>query len=169
MSFQYDPLGRITQSTQTTDTNPYNFTYTHDLADHLRSQTYPSGRVVTIGYDSAGRLNVITGHKLNEPDKTYASQFSYAAHGAIAGVKLGNELWEYALFNGRMQPYESGLGSYGGNSSLFKLEYEYVKNGFPATTNNGNMTLERITAPDPGGIPKCKHSCKTDPVASMKN
>ena len=92
--------------------------------------------MVTTSYDSAGRLNVITGQKLNEPDKAYASQFSYAAHGAVVGVKLGNELWEYALFNGRMQPYESGLGAFGGSSSLFKLEYEYVKNGFPATTNS---------------------------------
>lgn len=53
----FDPLGRITQSTQTTaggPNSPYLFTYQYNLAGEQTQIKYPSGRIVTTGYDNAG-------------------------------------------------------------------------------------------------------------------
>ena len=49
----------------------------------MTSETYPSLRQITTGYDAAGRISTVNGQKSGEANKTYASQFSYAAHGAI--------------------------------------------------------------------------------------
>ena len=56
MVYSYDPLGRASQSQQTTVGQTYSMVYGYDLAGYLVSETYPSGRVVTTTYDTAGRL-----------------------------------------------------------------------------------------------------------------
>ena len=61
--------------------------------------------------------------------------------GASKPLKLGNELWENAHYNERLQPDQMGLGTTNGNSSLFKLDYSY---GAPAN-NNGNLAGQLIT------------------------
>ena len=47
----FDALGRVKASRQTTSINginhPYDFSYTYDLAGNLKTETYPSGIVVT--------------------------------------------------------------------------------------------------------------------------
>ena len=53
----------------------------------------------------------MTGQKTGEANKTYASSFSYTAHGAVSQVQLGNQLWEHTSFNSRLQPREIGLGT----------------------------------------------------------
>ena len=80
---EFDPLGRIKASSQLTDGQTYSMSYTYNRAGGLSSQTYPSGRVVTMSYDNAARLSQITGEKAGEANKTYASSLSYSAHGAI--------------------------------------------------------------------------------------
>jgi YD repeat-containing protein len=73
----YDQMGRVTASTQTTGSQSYTMAYAYDLAGHLTSQVYPSGRTVTTAYDSAGRLQSINGEQMGEQSKTYADSFSY--------------------------------------------------------------------------------------------
>ena len=52
----YDPLGRVTSSTQTTNGSQYVFpSYQYNLAGGLKSLQYPSGRVVTTGFDNLNR------------------------------------------------------------------------------------------------------------------
>jgi uncharacterized protein RhaS with RHS repeats len=63
----YDALGRVTSSTQSTFTN-YNFTYAYNLAGSLTSETYPSGRVITTKYDGANRPFQVLG-----ASKTYVT------------------------------------------------------------------------------------------------
>lgn len=55
-------------------------------------------------------------------------------------MKLGNNLWEHAIFNQRLQPVEIGLGTSQGVSDKFKLNYD-----FGTTTNNGNVLSQTIT------------------------
>src|SRR5207237_5784589 len=52
----YDALGRVTGSSQATGGVTYAMAYNYDLAGDLKSETYPSGRVVTTEYDPAGRV-----------------------------------------------------------------------------------------------------------------
>jgi RHS repeat-associated protein len=147
---EYDALGRIRQSRQVTDGQTYQTAYDYYFSGALKSETYPSGRLVSYGYDGVGRLAGVTGQKAGEADKTYASTFAYAASGAISSLKLGNNLWEHTLYNARMQPTQIGLGTSATDSSTLKLDYAYgvVANGvLDAAQNSGDVQSQTITAP----------------------
>jgi YD repeat-containing protein len=77
----------------------------------MTTETYPSLRQITTSYDAAGRISTIDGQKSGEQNKTYASQFSYAAHGAVASMTFGNNLVERRDFNSRLQPTFIKLGT----------------------------------------------------------
>jgi RHS repeat-associated protein len=139
----YDALGRVTGSTQTTDGHTYTMPeYKYDRAGNLISQTYPSGRTVSTTFDDAGRPSSVAGQKMGEAAKTYADSFGYAAHGAISSRRLGNNLWERAVFNARLQPTQIGLGASLANSNILQLDYSYG-----TTDNNGNVKRQVITEP----------------------
>ena len=140
---EYDQLGRLKQSRQTTAggaAQGYTTGYAYNLAGAMIAETYPSGRVITTGFDTAGRINQINGQKTGEANKTYASQFSYASHGAVGAVQLGNGKWEHTSFNNRLQLILIGLGTSGTDSSTLKLDYTYG-----STVNNGNVQTQTIT------------------------
>jgi RHS repeat-associated protein len=142
----YDAMGRVTASSQVTNGQTYTFAYGYNLAGGMTSETYPSGRTVSTGYDTTGRINGVTG----SGDKTYASSFTYWPHGAMNVMKLGgttNPLWEHAEYKSRLQPTEIGLGTSGTDSSTLKLFYDYGLN-----TNNGNVLSQRITISGPTGL-----------------
>jgi len=135
----FDAMGRVVHSIQTTDGNAYPMSYGYDFAGNLISETYPSGRVVTTGFDVAGRISDVSSGTLH-----YASSFSYTAHGGVTDMKLGNNLWEHTTFEpNRLQPTEIGLGTTQGASDKLKLNYGYG----PLNTNNGNVLSQTITAP----------------------
>ncbi|MEK6303568.1 MAG: RHS repeat-associated core domain-containing protein [Acidobacteriota bacterium] len=136
----YDPLGRVTSSYQQTESQNYGFGYGYNLAGAMTSETYPSLRQITTSYDAAGRISTSNGQKSGEPNKTYASQFSYAAHGAVKSLQLGNSKWEHTNFNARLQPLQIGLGTSASNSSTLQLDYTYG-----STNNNGNVLSQTIT------------------------
>ena len=134
----FDAMGRVLHSAQTTDGQSYGMSYGYDLAGHLISETYPSNRVVTKTYDAAGRLNSVSSGA-----KVYADSFSYAPHGAVTDMRLGNNLWEHATFDSRsLQPTEIGLGSAPGATDKLKLNYDYG-----TTADNGNVRSQTITVP----------------------
>jgi len=138
----YDQLGRVNVSVQQTDSQNYGFGYGYNLASEMTTETYPSGRVITSGFDTSGRLSSVNGQKTGEPNKTYASQLSYAAQGAVGAMQLGNGNWEHTSFNNRLQPALIGLGTSSTDSSILKLDYDYG-----TTNNNGNVVSQKITAP----------------------
>ena len=55
---QFDPIGRITKSRQTTDGQSYDSEYVYNLSGMLVEQKYPSGRVVRNEIDVNGDLAV---------------------------------------------------------------------------------------------------------------
>src|SRR6185503_19413157 len=132
----YDVLGRVNTSVQQTDAQNYWFTYGYNLAGMMTTETYPSGRTITNAYDAAGRLSSLNGQKTGEANKTYASQFSYTAHDAVASMLLGNGKVEHTSFNSRLQPTLIGLGTSTTDSSTLKLDYTYNTPG--QANNNGN-------------------------------
>jgi RHS repeat-associated protein len=138
----YDRLGRANVSVQQTDSQNYRFTYGYNLATEMTTESYPSGRAITTGYDVAGRILQLGGTKTGEQPRTYASQFTYSAHGAVVAMQLGNNKWEHTSFNTRLQPTLIGLGTSSSDSSILRLDY-----GYGTTTNNGNVLTQTITAP----------------------
>jgi RHS repeat-associated protein len=148
---EYDALGRIKHSRQTTVVDGiehgYTMGYGYDLAGEMTSETYDSGRTISTTFDAAGRISGITGQKTGEAAKTYASQFSYSAHGAVVSLQLGNLMWEHLTFNSRLQPTHIGLGENAQDSSVLQLDYEYgvlVNGTLDVTKNNGNVQSESI-------------------------
>ena len=67
---------------------PHGFAYGYNLADSLISEIYPSGRVVTTGYDLANRPSSLAGNGSTK----YVSSLNYAAHGGPSLLTYGNGL-----------------------------------------------------------------------------
>ncbi|HEY7304654.1 MAG TPA: hypothetical protein VH601_11090, partial [Bryobacteraceae bacterium] len=55
----FDVMGNVLGSNQVTASQTYSFAYAYNLAGALTSETYPSGREVTTGYDGANRVNAV--------------------------------------------------------------------------------------------------------------
>ncbi|HZE68208.1 MAG TPA: RHS repeat-associated core domain-containing protein [Pyrinomonadaceae bacterium] len=148
----YDALGRVLGATQTTDSIGYSMSYSYDFAGDLKSQTYPSGRVVSSEYDGAGRLAGVKNYATSNyyagaASSDSANRLQYTPHGAISKLRLGNGLWEHTDFNSRLQPTQIGLGSASTNSSVLQLDYSYG-----STNNNGNVQSQTITVPTIGPV-----------------
>ena len=129
-------------SSQQTGSTTYSFSYGYNKAGGLETQTYPSGLLVKTCYDAAGRISGVSDNAT--PAATFASNFGYAPHGALAELKMGNDLYEYRDYNTRLQPQEIGLGTTSGGSDKLKLEFTY---GTTNNKNNGNLTKQIITRP----------------------
>ena len=122
----FDKFGQITKSSQITDGNTYTSKYTYNLSGAVVEEEYPSGRKVKNDFESDGDASRIYGRAdANSPERTYAKSFQYTADGKIESLQLGNDLWEKARFNTRMQPTEIALGHGPNSGDLWKLGYEY--------------------------------------------
>jgi YD repeat-containing protein len=104
----YDALGRVTGSTQQVAATgqTYPFTYHYNLAGSLITETYPSGRTLTNGYDAANRMTAVAGTAAGQT-KSYVVSASYMPQGALAKVRYGNQLWRTYVYNSQLQT--SGL------------------------------------------------------------
>jgi RHS repeat-associated protein len=119
----YDALGRVTGSSQTTAGNTYTFSYSFNLAGSLKTEQYPSGRVVNTCYDSANRVSQVGGSSCTSSTGAYAYNFQFAAHGAPTQYVYGNNLWNEPSYNSRLQ-----------------------MSGFVYLTNNNNQTVQLLQA-----------------------
>jgi RHS repeat-associated protein len=143
---QYDALGRAQSTTQSTDGQPYAMSYMYDLAGNLKTQVYPSGRVLETSYDNSGRIagvkNQTTGSfYVGAAATDSTNRIQYAAHGQTSQVRLGNGLWEHTNFNTRLQVTQIGLGTTALNSTTLQLDYGY------GSANNGSLQSQTIGLP----------------------
>jgi RHS repeat-associated protein len=99
----FNAMGQVLASTQTTAGHAYPFSYSYNLAGQLTSETFPSGRVVTTGYDGASRPNSATGTR-SGTSTNYVSNMNYWPHGAPNYFTYDNKLWRVAAYNARLQP-----------------------------------------------------------------
>jgi YD repeat-containing protein len=133
----YDLLGRVLASAQKTAGISYpSFSYQYKLNDALSQITYPSGRLVTYGYDTGGRVASVTGLNggiTTDYTKT-GTTISYAPHGAISSLTFKNNIVETRDYNSRLQPLHIQA------SGLLTLGYDYG-----TTQNNGNLQSQTIT------------------------
>ena len=109
----YDPIGEITGSQQITGGQAFNFSYDYNFSGALISETYPSGRVVTSGYDGANRpayvggswAGATTNYVGNPNDPNFWT--SYWPHGGIHFYPQANGIFHASSFNPRLQQTES--------------------------------------------------------------
>jgi RHS repeat-associated protein len=154
----YDELGRAHYSSQVTAapdstgqvvSRTYTLGYDYYLDGRLKTETYPSGKVVETQYDSAGRVagvkDQVTGQYYAGGDPGVANNqnvISYSSSGAVTDMRLGNGLWEHTSLNNRLQPEHVYLGTAKGGNNVLGLDYTYG-----TTDNNGNVKNQTITAP----------------------
>jgi RHS repeat-associated protein len=144
---EFDILGRIKKSKQTTDGTAYNeMEYVYNLSGALIEQKYPSGRVVKNILDNDGELSIVQSKKnQNAGFWNYAQHFTYTAAGAVSSMQLGNGHWESTQFNNRLQTTQITLGST--QSATDKLKLDYTYNTTNNADNNGNVLSQTITVP----------------------
>jgi YD repeat-containing protein len=98
--YHYDLLGRIKKEVKTVLGITYITAYEYDKVGNMKSITYPSGRVVVVGYNPVNRPNLVSAI-MNRPE-TVASGFVYDPAGRLTSLTLGNgisESWAYDAAN----------------------------------------------------------------------
>ncbi len=138
----FDNLGRLTASTQTTNGQPYPFSYTYNLAGALLTETYPSQRTITITPDSANRPNTLAG-TLAGQTKNYITGTQYSPSSGISSLARGNGLTNSLAYNSRLQPTSIQEKRSSDNSVLFNLAPNWVN---PSNQNNGTLWNLSTTA-----------------------
>lgn len=136
-SYDYDLMGRVKAHIQTVGTQSYTFTYSYNLAGQLTGETYPSGRVVSYGYDDAARLDTVTSGAT-----AYVSNFVYGSNGIVSSMSLGNGTSETFTYNTRFQLTSHKLLK--GSTVLQRYDYKYGRmdvatGALDATKNNGQV------------------------------
>ena len=137
---EYDALGRIVQSVQTTGSGTYPFTYRYNLAGSLISETYPSGRVITTAYDGAGRASGVSG-SLGGTAASYAVA-GYEPSGAYTTIGYGNNVVQHFWYDNRLRP-QSMRTAYQDNPAQTDLQ---LTNTWLANGNLQGQTLDRGAA-----------------------
>lgn len=135
-SWAYDSMGRELAEQRTTNSITKSTAYTYDLNGDLMTLTYPSGRKITYGWDSAARpisaIDTVNG--IN-----YAQGGAYTPQGALSAVTLG-AAGSFAgisisdTYNNRLQPNELKSSTISGNAT--DITYNFVDS---SGHNNGNV------------------------------
>ncbi len=77
ISYVYDAANRLTTKNETMAGRTYATTYGYDGNDNITTMTYPSGRVVTVGYNGNNQVTSIPG---------FVTGVSYSTSGTTAGL-----------------------------------------------------------------------------------
>jgi RHS repeat-associated protein len=143
----YDLVGRVVASTQTTNGQSYPFSYSYNMLDGLTSEGFPSGRTVSYTYDPGGRVNTVSGSIVDGQPTTTAyagtstNPITYTAHHALSMLPLGSGITESWSYNDRLQPTGVTAGS------LILNFYPCDGGGTVCSNNNGNIWRETIQSP----------------------
>ncbi|HTC93269.1 MAG TPA: RHS repeat-associated core domain-containing protein [Terriglobales bacterium] len=127
-SYSYDVMGQMATEQRTIAGVSQSFSYAYNLDSSLKSITYPSGRVVSYGYNVAQRLLSATDNN----NIGYASGAHYTPFGALSSVSSGPTTTSNT-YDARMQPYE--LKTTVGNQALLDLTYDFHY----GQNDNGNI------------------------------
>ena len=145
-SYATDGLQRITGSEQVTDGTAYPFSYSYNVDGTVRTEQYPSGRVVAYDYDRRGLARKVGLNQVGNADYGTAS---YAPHGGLGTLTLGNGATETWSYNNRLQVERIEAVWLG--ASQWKLENCYRSDCMPGPGNSGNVMLQKLTRPRTAG------------------
>lgn len=130
--FDYDQMGRVTKHRQAIGTQVYPMEYGYNLAGQLTSEKYPSGKTITVNYDTKGRLANIA-----DQSRTYLSglQFQGKAN-SLSQMTFGNGTIQSFEMNDRLQMTKQELKR--GAETLQKYDY-----GYGQIDGNGNLDITK--------------------------
>ncbi len=144
----YDSLGNVTGSVEAVGSNSFPFVYRSNLASEVVSETYPSGRVMTMGYDGAGRETNVSG-LLGTTTTAYVSGISYAPQGSPTQYTYKNGVSRVLSYNARLQPATAvdGKGLSGGSiaTPYFSSTWNWNFGSGSTQANNGNLAADSYT------------------------
>jgi RHS repeat-associated protein len=93
IQYTYNVLGQATQEKKTTASIVYTIGYAYDLDGNVTQITYPSGRTVSFGRDSDGRISGVTTKQTSGSSSvTLASGVAYEPFGPLSGLTYGSGL-----------------------------------------------------------------------------
>jgi RHS repeat-associated protein len=136
-NFSYDAMGRIIQQRDYTQSGwQPAITAQYNFLGALTSLAYPSGRQVTLSYNTGDQLDQVQFASFAGTTVGYnywsAADNSFYPTGAPKSVTLGNGVVETYSFNQRLQLAENTVGS--GGTTFADHLYNYAQGA-----NNGNV------------------------------
>ncbi len=166
----YDPIGRVSSQQQGflnsagTQWYYYPVSRTYNLAGNVLTQTYPSNRTATYGYNTAAQLTSFTGTLGDGASRNYATGITYTAAGLMSRETFGMQaatLYHNLHYNNRQQLVDIRVGDSSTdewNWSRGALIYYYGTaardswNAFAnSADNNGNVLRQVNYVPLSGG------------------
>jgi len=185
-SWSHDPIDRPLSEQRVLNGQTKAVTYAYNLFGSPTSVTYPSGHVITYGYNAAGRAvsAVDTTSSVN-----YVTGATYAPHGAVAGFVSAfisggfTGITNTNTYNKRLQPLTRSASA---GSPLLNLTYDFHLgandngNVFQITNNKDNTrsqtfgydSLNRVTSAQSQATtgPNCwGNSFTVDPWGNLTN
>ena len=146
-TFVYDALGRVTSVSHVIDVNTYPVQYGYNALSQLTSITYPTGRVVSQGYDAIGRATTTS-----SSGTTYLNVTSYNAAGQPMSTTLGNGVLGTFTYNDHLQLATLRYNLPSAPSDVLNLGYDY------GTGNNGQIkTVHYYTVPGTEDLTKTEN------------
>ena len=122
-TFQYDSMGRSTQTGRVIGANSYTTQYGYS-AGQLSTIRYPSGRIVAMTPDAIGRLGSIGSNGSN-----LLTVGAYNAAGEVTSLAYGNGMEETYGYNDRLQLQTLVAGSTATPSLNLTYDYGSADNG----------------------------------------
>jgi RHS repeat-associated protein len=149
VAFSYDAMGRIIGNNQQTPSNcgtgNFPVSATYNLAGGITTLTYPSGRLVSYGYNGAGSLNSVQFTQWNGTAPAGGAYTYWSASDANinpAGLpktwSLGNGVTETVVGNSRMQPSQFTISN-PQMTTFLNRTIGYQATGQVNPANNGNI------------------------------
>ncbi len=165
----YDALGRSLsveqwfKETNNAWNGPFTSSQTYDLAENVKTKTYPSGRTTTNTYDNEGKLTQFTGNLGGGTLRTYSTGITYNAQGQMLREQFGTTttLFHNRHYNRRGQLFDARLGTSGTdewswNRGALRMYFNSDNSDYNATptyaNNNGNLYRQDHFVPDNDAI-----------------
>lgn len=123
----------------------YTIGRTYDLAGHVRTQTYPSGRTVSYAYDNGGRVSDVSGNLSDGVTRTYSTSIQYNEASKLKQEQFGTDipLYNKMFYNVRCQLSEIRLGTTpndtGWDRGTVINHFSFQSWAGSGTDNNGNL------------------------------
>lgn len=149
--YRYDSLGRVFSKIQRIASKDFLITAQFNKADAITLLTYPSNRSVTNAFDTAGRLNSMSGN-LGNSQKTYSTGILYTPNGSLTKEEFGTNkaIYSELFYNSRQQLVEiwaRTTDSVVPNRGKITNRYSLQCPGVDCTDNNGNLRKQEMNIP----------------------
>ncbi len=134
MSYQYDPLSRLTSETRTfTGVGNFTISYSYNLAGQLTSLADPFNGVVSYIHDAVGRTITVNGSGYGASQ--FLSNLKYRAWGGLRLENYGNGFSSTTSYNARLQPAGFELRN-SSNQLTSAIALQYYSDGRPKFGEN---------------------------------